>query len=461
MYDVLIIGAGVAGYTAAIRASQEGLKVAIVEKDRIGGACLNRGCIPTKYLISYVSKFDQIKSMRLEGINLDGVHPNCKKLFENMNQKIMQMRQGISYLMKTRNITVIEGEVTFIDPHQVKIVSSMETQILYAETMIVATGARPKVPEIKGIESSHVIFSDDIFKEGFKIPKSITVVGGGYIGLEFAYFFHKMGSKVLVLEEKDRLLSNFDEEISTCMFNELRKMGIEVELNISVHEIIESGRLVYLNEKQARQTIESDKIFVSVGRYANIERLGLENIGIEVTEAGISVDKDFRTNKNHIFAIGDVIQGPQLAYVASAQAMRVIASIKNKKMEKSLQVIPYCIFTKPEVACVGEDEDSAKQKGFQFHVGKFLLSANGKAIIHDDVKGFIKIIIEDGTNNILGASILCNQASELINQITLAINNHITADQFLESLIPHPTYSEGILEAMESINDRCINMIRK
>ncbi len=457
MYDILIIGSGVAGYTAAIRAAQEGFKVAIVEKSLLGGTCLNRGCIPTKSLLYQAAKFDEAKNLNFIDFNKDYFQLNFKNLFGNINQQVSQMRQGIQYLLKSRGVTVIEGHAEFIDSHQVQVLSS--SCILEAKFIIIATGAIPKIPKIKGTQSHSVIYSDHIFHKDFVPPNSITIVGAGYIGLEFAFFFQKVGTKVYLIESKNRILDNFDEEISTYMLSELRKIEITVELNASIDEIKEPGKLIYQNQNKERKEIQSEKILICTGRQPNFNQLGLETMGMAVTEAGISVDDHYRTSINHIFAIGDVIQGSQLAYVASAQAMTVIAAIQNKPLHRLLNTLPYCIFTKPEIACVGENEDSAKRKGFHFNVGKFLLSANGKAIIQDDTKGFIKILVEDDTNYIIGASMVCNQASELINQITLAINNRITINNFMKSLAIHPSYSEGIWEAIESIHDRCIHMI--
>ena len=434
MYDAVIIGAGPGGYVCAIEISKLGGKVCIVEKNGFGGTCTQRGCIPTKYLHSvgdFVRKASMSKSYGIDSkIDLD-----YKILKSKMFTTVGKLASGIQLLLKDNGVEIVEGEAEIIAPNKVKVGS----KILETKNVVIATGSTP-VP-ISGYDFKEKILSTDTFWSMEELPKSIAVIGGGYSGCEFASILNVLGCKVWLIEMEEALMPDNPQEIGKTLEKYMRIDGITVLTNSKVEKITDNGILVN------GQNIDVEKILVCVGRKPNIGSDEMKKLGIEFSSKGIDVNKKMLTSVSNIYAIGDITGKYQLAHVASKQGEVAAHNITGHDSEMDYSVIPFCVFTFPEVAFVGDCSGKS---------GEFPLRANAKANCLEDTRGFLKVFEKNGI--CVGAIIIGTRASELIGEATIAIESQLKIEKFLEVIHAHPTLSEAFTEAVRDINGQSIHL---
>ena len=434
MYDAVIIGAGPGGYVCAIEISKLGGKVCIVEKNGFGGTCTQRGCIPTKYLHSvgdFVRKASMSKSYGIDSkIDLD-----YKILKSKMFTTVGKLASGIQLLLKDNDVEIVEGEAEIIAPNKVKVGS----KILETKNVVIATGSTPV--SISGYDFKEKILSTDTFWSMEELPKSIAVIGGGYSGCEFASILNVLGCKVWLIEMEEALMPDNPQEIGKTLEKYMRIDGITVLTNSKVEKITDKGILVN------GQNIDVEKILVCVGRKPNIGSDEMKKLGIEFNGKGIDVNKKMLTSVSNIYAIGDITGKYQLAHVASKQGEVAARNITGHDSEMDYSVIPFCVFTFPEVAFVGDCSGKS---------GEFPLRANAKANCLEDTRGFLKVFEKNGI--CVGAIIIGTRASELIGEVTIAIKTQLKIEKFLEIIHAHPTLSEAFTEAVRDINGQSIHL---
>ncbi len=429
-YDVIVIGGGPAGYPCAIRCSQNGKKVLLVEELALGGVCLNRGCIPTKALYNISEEISSSKYKSIEKM----VKYNWKDILnEILNDVVLRLRTGISMLLKAYGVDFLKGKAKFVDKDAIEV----EGKIYKAKNIVIATGSISFVPDCFK-NNKRVITSDHIW-EFHELPKSVAIIGGGFIGCEFASILNKFGVKVKIYEMMDTLLPGKDKEITESLKKSFEKRGIEVILN---------------QKLDSCDMINEEKIFVSVGRIPNIPEID----GIEFDKKGIKTDERLRTNIEGIYAIGDVNGKYQLAYVATKEGEIAAENICGKEEKINYDFIPEVIFTDPEIGVCGITEEKAKEKGIDIIIGKFPYTALGRAYCDKKTDGFVKVIADKNTEEIIGIHIIGKGATELISFGSLAISNKLKIKEIEKIFYCHPTFSEGIMEAISDLNKKSIHL---
>ncbi len=449
-YDIVIIGSGPGGYVTAIRASQLGFKTALVEKESLGGVCLNWGCIPTKALLKSAQVFEYLNHANDYGINIKEYDKDFNAVINRSRNIADDMSKGVKFLMKKNKIDVIEGFGKIMPNKIVKVINGDKSEELKSKNIIIATGARSR--EINSIpKDGKKIFG---YREAMtlqKQPKSIIIVGSGAIGVEFAYFYNSMGSKVTLIEYQDRVVPVEDHEISKQLQKSFQKKGIEVITNSEVVLVEKKSRgisaKVVTNKKE--QEIKADVLLSAVGIKSNIEEIGLEEVGIAVDKDKIIVNDFYETNIPGYYAIGDVTKGQALAHVASAEGIVCVEKIAGKDVDPiDYNNIPGCTYCSPEIASVGLTENQAKDKGYDIMIGKFPFSASGKAKASGNDEGFIKVIFDKKYGEWLGCHMIGLGVTDMIAEAVLGRKLETTGEEVLKTIHPHPTMSEALVEAV-------------
>lgn len=449
--DLLIIGAGPGGYVAAIYAAKKGLQVTLIEKEELGGTCLNVGCIPTKALVKSSEVFHSVKQSSWFGVEVGkSLQVDMKQVILRKNEVKDKLVAGVAFLMEKNDIQVIRGEASFLSKNEVSVIGG-ENYHITANDIIVATGSKISKVNIPGIDLPFVMNSTDALS-CTDLPKSITIIGGGVIGMEFAFIYRNLGVEVHVVEFMNRLLTMLDSDISEELQLAAEQAGIHIHTNAKVSKIqqADNGQAVTVYEtSDGEHLLVSEKVLVAIGREPNIDGLNLDNAGVQLNERGrgISVDKQMRTNIEHIYAIGDVTNIIQLAHVASHQGITAIEAILGETSCMHYTAVPNVIFTSPEISSVGLLESECKERGLDYKVSKVEFSSNGKALTMNEPNGFIKLIKDNRSGKIVGGSIIGPDASSLISSLTLAIANNLTEKQITETIFAHPTTGEVIHEA--------------
>lgn len=457
--NIVVIGGGPGGYGAAIRAAQLGATVTIIEKDKLGGTCLNRGCIPTKALYRSAEVLNNIKRSSEFGIEVSDYFLSPEKVRERKDAIVSQMTGGLNQLMKGNGIKVIKGSGRIISREKVEVsLEGGETDVLSCDNIIIATGSASFIPPIKGADLEGVITSEELLNIPY-IPEKLIIIGGGVIGMEFGGIFNSFGSKVTVVEALPSLLNTFDGEILKRLNPMIKKQGIEVYTRAMVKEISkENNSLKVLVEgKKGELILEGDMVLIATGRKANIEGLGLKEAGIEYDRKGIKVSEAYETTLEGAYAIGDVNGKLMLAHAASHQGVAAAERILlGSKIHES--PVPACVFIFPELASLGAREEELKEKGIEYKVSKFLFGANGKALTLGEGEGLIKVIA-DGDDKIIGVHILGPHASDLIHEAVPIINEELTADAIKHMVHAHPTLSEAFYEAVMGLKEEAIHLV--
>ncbi len=510
-FDLIIIGAGPGGYVAAIKAAKLGMKTALMEKGEIGGTCLNRGCIPTKTLMHSSQLYQEAIKLREAGISFEGLSFDYDKILKRKDEVIAKNRQGIQGLLKANGVTLLQGRAVLLGTSQTSIteerkgirrqeqqaedvkekslhrisLTTPEGDRLIYETVrvLIATGSKPVIPRIEGVELPGVITSDELLT-GSRLYRKLLIIGGGVIGVEFATIYRDFGCEVEIIEAMDRILPGLDKEISQSIAMSLKKKGIRIHTKAKVTRISAGGDLGLVCEyeedgrkgaeeaepKQEETGIpalktptgrmaEAEGILLSVGRRAYTEGLFGGELAPVMEGACLKVDENFETSLPGIYAIGDVIRGKQLAHAASAQGIAAVERMCCRKTSVNLEVIPSCIYTSPEIAVVGLTEDEAAEQGFIIRTGKYPMLGNSKTLLSMGERGFIKVIVDAETDRLLGAVLLCDRATDMVSEFATAIVNGLTVKELASVIRPHPTYSEAITEALEDVEGMAIHLM--
>ncbi len=446
MTDLIVIGAGPGGYEAAIRAAQNGMTVTVFEERECGGTCLNRGCVPAKALL-------HAAETRREAARMGALAeaPVDMKALQAWNRGVVaQLRGGIETLLKQNKITLINGRAVIRDARHV----SCGGEIYEADALLIAVGAKPALPPIEGINGENILTSDEVlFSE--TAYERLLILGGGVIGVEMASAFAALGSRVTIVEAMPRILPALDREISQKTTMLLKKLGIDVRCGVRAERFTHSDGVVCALSDGGE--IAADAVLVAVGRRPNTDGLFAEGFSVQMNRGAVVADERFRTSVPGVYAVGDVTGGIQLAHVASAQGVALADQLAGKEAAVDQSVVPSCVYLSPEIACVGLTEQEAKERGMNVKSSKFLMGGNARSLISGSEGAYIKVVFDAGTEKILGAQMMCERAGDLIDEITCAIVNGLTISDLTRFIRPHPSFCEGLTDALEGAHGRAIH----
>ncbi len=458
-YDVVIIGGGPGGYIAGIRAGQLGLKTLVVEKDKLGGICLNWGCIPTKALLKNAEIYNLLRHADDFGFSFSNLKADFSKAVKRSRDIAAKSSKGIEFLFKKNKVDYLAGTAKIVSKNVVEIAQSGKTDKINAKHIIVATGTRPRSFPTIPIDRKKVITSTEamILPEA---PKSMVIIGAGAIGCEFAYFYNAYGTKVTLIEMMPSILPIEDREVTKTLARAFTKSGTEVLTETKV-EGVNAGKevTVTISNKDGKKDLKAEIALVAVGVQGNVENLGLEALGVKIEKSFIKVDQNYKTNVDGIYAIGDVNGPPWLAHVASAEGIVCVEAIAGKNPQPvNYDNIPGCTYCQPQVASVGLTEEKAREKGFELKIGRYPFRSHGKALAINETEGFVKLIFDAKYGELLGAHIIGSEATEMIAELAIARTLETTADQIHETIHAHPTLTEGIGEAALDAYGRALNI---
>lgn len=459
--DVAIVGGGPGGYVAAIRAAQGGKKVLIIEENRLGGTCLNYGCIPTKALVSSIDVLEKIRRSKNFGIEIGELKFSLEKIMNRKNEVVNTLVSGIEHLMNAHEIEYLNGKAEVKDSETLTVKNKSIDATIKFQKLIIATGSKTAILPIEGADSDDILTSQDLL-ELTEVPSSLTIIGGGVIGMEFAFIYNALGTKVNVVEFFPQILNNMDADVAEV----IRTSAIEKGINIfesakasSIKSALDGTMIVEINENNKSKYLISEEVAMAVGRKANLESLDLTKLGVELNERrnGIMVDANMRTSNPNVYAIGDITNKIQLAHIASHQGIVAADNINGIENEMCYDLIPSAIFTMPEIAHVGLNEKDAGTQNLDYLIGKFPLMANGKAQAMGETEGFVKLIANKETRKIIGGTIVGVHATDMLSTISNIIASGLTIDKAAHVIYAHPTTAESIHEAILNIDDRGIH----
>ncbi|SHO44926.1 dihydrolipoyl dehydrogenase [Anaerocolumna xylanovorans] len=467
-YQLIVIGAGPGGYEAAIRAAQLGLKTAIVEEGELGGTCLNKGCIPTKTLLHSSNLYYETKNFEELGLTIPEVSYDLGKIYERKDRIVEKIRSGIGSLLEANKIDVFHARAVVEGAGQVKLYfkENGEERYLGGENLLLATGSKPFLPQVQGIELPGVMTSDEILEGKCEFNK-LVIVGGGVIGCEFATIFGQFGTSVEIVEAADRILPSLEKELSRSASMNLKKKGVIIHTKTRLEKIEESvsdGKRELKISASAGGDIKelmAEAVLVCIGRKSNTDHLFAEGVRLELDRGRIKTNERFMTEVPGIYAIGDVTGGILLAHNASAQGIAAAEYIGQGRSVVNLDTIPSCVYMNPEIASVGLSEEEAREKGYEVVAGKYPMAGNCKTVLSMDERSYIKVVAEKETGKLLGAQMICARATDMIGEFSLAIANGLTVEEMHCAVRPHPTYEEGITEALADILTGAIHLMPK
>lgn len=464
-YQLIVIGAGPGGYEAAIRATQLGLTTALIERRDVGGTCLNRGCIPTKAMLHSAQLYREAANFELFGLHTENTSFDWAKVHQRKNDVVVKLRTGIEQLIKANKIDFFNNSASILGKNDVQL---DQGEVIRGENILIATGSVPARPPIPGLDLPNVVTSDELlddphFTQADSLAKEILIIGGGVIGVEFASVFSSFGCHVTIVEAMERILPTMDREISQSLNMVLKKRGVSIHTGAMVEKLEqdENGLVCHFTEKGKAQAVPAQQVLVAIGRRPNTQGLFAEGFEVACERGRIVTDENFRTSVDSIYAIGDVTSKIQLAHMASAQGICAVHTIAGQKPPIDLRYVPGCIYTDPEIASVGITEDEAKQQGIPVKKGKFLMTGNGRSLIDEQERGFIKVLAHQETDVILGAQLMCSRATDIVAELATAIVNGLTCAQLAGVIRPHPTFCEGVTEAVEDVHAMAIHLAPK
>ena len=453
-YEAAVLGGGPGGYVCAIRLAQLGKKTVLIEKQDVGGTCLNSGCIPTKALLHSAEVYETVMHASQFGVITNEVMYDYGMISAKKEMVVKTLRGGVEYLLKKNGVDIVRGEGVLKSSGEI----SVGGEMISADSIVVATGSRPATVPIPGIDSAGVMDSDGVLamKEA---PDSLVIIGGGVIGIEFATLMGTLGKKVTVVEMLPQILSGVDEEIVAEMRTVLQKKGINIYTSSKVIRIESGGDALVCHYEQDGKPakVSAQVCMVAIGRKPNTEDIGLDIVGVKGERGFIEVDETMRTNVPGIYAIGDITGKMQLAHVASEQGIVAAHNIAGQRRYMHYDIIPACIYTSPEISSVGLTEQAAKEKGYSVKTGRFATSANGKSMIVGEKSGAVKIVTDAKTGEILGAHMMCPRATDMIAEICAAMRAEGTIDELEDTIHPHPSISEMLMEAAHDVSGLCVH----
>jgi dihydrolipoamide dehydrogenase len=458
--EAVVLGSGPGGYVAAIRLGQLGKETILIEKDRLGGVCINVGCIPSKALIRVAKLKKQIDAAKQIGLEVSDVKVDFAKVQTWKQSVVDRLASGVEYLLKENKVRIMKGEGRFKGPHELEVQSASGIESVETKHAIIATGCRPvEIPGFK-FDGTQVITSTEALALN-EIPKNFVVIGGGVTGLEMATMYAQLGSKVVVIEMLDQLLPGVDIELVRIVERTLRRLNVEYHVKSKAKEY-RDGKVAAVLEDGREASFPSDKVLVTVGRRPNSDNIGLEKAGVKTDPHGwVLADRKLQTNVPGIYAIGDVIGPPMYAHKASKEGVIAAEVIAGMNSEADFRGIAWAIFTDPEIASVGLTETQAREKGFEPVIGRFPFTALGRAVIAGETEGFVKIVGDKNSDLILGVHIVGPEASDLISEAALAIEMGATLEDVGFTIHPHPTFPESLMEAAEAAKRKAINIVQK
>lgn len=461
--DLIVIGGGPGGYTAAIRAAQLGAQVALVEAEKLGGTCLNKGCIPTKALYKSAQAADSMKNISEYGVMVDRFSLDFHRMQERKREIVAQLGAGVEKLIKANRIELIYGHAELVNAGLVRVrVKEGDGKLkeIRGRNILLATGSRSAMPPIPGLDLPGVLDSEQILACE-EIPPTLLIIGGGVVGIEFAGIFQALGTQVTVVESSPVILAGLDSEIRRRLLMQLKKKGIQIITDVLVKEIAvdSSGLQVLAQAKSGRQAFTAQKVLVSTGRKPNLAGLGLEQAGVNYDAKGVKVDARYATNVPGIYAIGDVTGKKPLAHVAAEEGIAAVENIMGRSGHVNYEAIPDCIFSFPEVASVGLTEEQAKEKGIPYTISRSMFAANGKALTMGEAEGMVKVISSNETKEIIGVHILGPHASDLIHEASLGLAHKMNAESIGRTVHAHPTLAECFLEAVNGLENKAIHLL--
>ncbi len=462
-FDLIVIGGGPGGYVCAIRAAQLGLKTACVEsRGTLGGTCLNVGCIPSKSLLNLSENYAKAKNdFNLQGIEISDLKLNVKKMMSNKDKSVQILTKGVEFLFKKNKVTYLKGKGEFKNKNEIQVSNEKEKKTYKSKNIVIATGSmHTNIPGVN-IDEKNIISSTGALSLE-KVPKSMIVIGGGYIGLEMGSVWSRLGSKVTVLEYLDHITPGMDREISNEFKKILSKQGIEFKLNSKVLSVKKSGtniNVVYEDIlSKAKKEIISEKVLISVGRKPFTSGLHLDKAGVKTDLKGrVEVNTKLQTNVKNIFAIGDVIKGPMLAHKAEEEGIAVAEILAGQAGHVNYDVIPGVIYTSPEVAAVGKTEEELKKENINYKIGKFPFLANSRAKVNNETEGFVKILANSETDKVLGVHIIGPHSGDMIAEMAIAMEFGASSEDIARTCHAHPTHTEAIKEAALAVDKRPIH----
>jgi dihydrolipoamide dehydrogenase len=458
-YDLTILGGGPAGYAAALRGAQLGARSLLIEKSELGGTCLNVGCVPTKALLHCAEVYHSIKNAPHFGVEVGEPTLNLPRMLKRKEEVILQLRGGVSALLKERGVDVVKGEGRFISPGQVAVVTPQGEEIIEAGKVVLALGSEPVLPPVPGLLGSERVISSREALELAELPASLTVLGGGIIGLEFASLFHTLGVQVTIIEMLPNLAAGMDQEISLYYQEFLRQQGVGVYTGARVVSCTEDPTGLHLRVLKDGEefSLTTPLLLVAAGRRPASQ--GLAEAGFALQDSALAVDDMLKTNIAGVYACGDLIGGRMLAHVAFVEGARAAEHALGAKSHPGAKAVPSCLYCKPEIGAVGLTEQEAAARGYRLKIARFPFSSNGKALAMGEGEGFIKIISEEKYHEILGVHIVGPKATELIAEAVLAIELEATAEELALTIHAHPTLSEGLMEAARIITGKPLHSV--
>ncbi len=455
---IAVIGGGPGGYVAAIKASMMGADVTLIEKRRVGGTCLNVGCIPTKALLACSEMLMNVRESKSYGINIDGtIDADFESMMNRKDKIVDQLVKGIEFLFEKKGVKLVNGFGKLISKNEIEISKEDGSkEVIKADKIILATGSVPIVPPMFPYDGKKIITSDEALNLK-ELPKSMLIVGGGVIGCEFGQFFRTLGTEVSIVEMNDQVLPFEDKDIAKQLQRSFKKDKIKLLTSKKIQNCNIEENKVVANLDNGK-SVEADIMLVSVGRKPYLEKLGIEELGMKVERGKIVVDEKMQTNVDGIYAIGDIVDSPFLAHVASKEGMIAVQNALGKDKKVDYTAIPRCVYTEPEVAAVGFTEKQLEEKGIEYKIGKFEFRGLGKAQAIGKFQGFIKVLA-DNEDKIVGASIVGPHATDLLTELTLAVNLGLTVEEVGDVIHPHPTLSEGLMEALHDVHGECVHSV--
>ncbi len=446
-YDLIVIGAGPGGYEAAFEASDLGMKTALVEKENLGGTCLNHGCIPTKSLLHAAELYRSLQEAGAFGIDARAPLPDMNRMQDRKNESVLQLRGGIEATAKKKKIDLIRGTAVLEKNRTVSVKTENGQELLEGKYILLATGSRPIVPNIPGMDLPGVMTSDELLESRRELQR-LFIVGGGVIGVEFAFLYASLGTRVTIVEAMPQFLPNLDREIAQSLKMLLKKRGVNILTSARLEKITknEDGSLHCLYEGD--QALDTDAVLVSIGRRACTDGLFAPGVEVEMNRGQILVSPQWETSLKDVYAIGDVTGGVMLAHAATAAGRNAVRHMAGMPECADMRFIPSCVYTQPEIACVGMTMDEAKAAGISAESHKALMTANGRTVLTGAERGYIRVVSEKESGRLLGAQMMCERASDMISEFALALSAGLTVKEMERAIRPHPTFCEAITEAL-------------